>query len=394
MMISSLARLPEHLDIAIVGGGPVGAALALALCDSGLVVAVLEARSEPVGADPRGLALSYGSIDALDKLGVWRQIGDGTAIETVHVSQRDGFGHATLSCDELRLPALGYVVNYSSLARACEQALQDGPCHYVTGVALDEIKLLSGYAALRVRQGGEVRLLTAGLVVVADGGKGLTQLPGIERREHDYGQHAIVCNVRSDKPHRGVAYERFDVDGPMALLPHGDGFALVWTRDSAVAPEWLALTDEVFIERLQQAFGDRAGRFVGAGPRVAFPLALKRLVQPVTTRTALIGNAAQVLHPVAGQGFNLGLRDALDLALEIKACPRGEIGNSDMLQRYQRRRARDVTATTAFTDSLIKLFGLHGSLLSTARGTGLAALDLLPAARRRFTQHMVFGSGK
>ncbi|WP_137937280.1 FAD-dependent monooxygenase [Chitinivorax sp. B] len=392
-MANRIASLPEHLDVAIVGGGPVGAALALSLQGQGLIVGVFEARASLPSQDPRALALSWGSVQTLQGLDVWHPIPQATAIETVHVSQRQGFGHATLSHTELDVPALGYVVNYGDLAGALNAALAAAPIHFHTGVQLDMVKPLAGYVALRLNQGHVQKLVTASLLVVADGGKGLTELPGIERRHQDYGQHAVVCDVRTDQPQQHIAYERFSDDGPMALLPRGEGYALVWTCRSEAVEACLALSDTAFLTQLQARFGNRAGQFVSVGARAAFPLALRRLVSPISVRTVLIGNAAQVLHPVAGQGFNLGLRDAMALAKVVKESKRDELGSRNMLNRYAKRRALDATSTTAFTDGLIKLFAMPGSAASTARGSGLALLDMVPAARKRLTQHMVFGAG-
>ncbi|MBB5019237.1 2-octaprenyl-6-methoxyphenol hydroxylase [Chitinivorax tropicus] len=392
-MTNQIAQLPDHLDIAIVGGGPVGAALALSLQDAGLHVAVLEARAGEPKPDPRALALSWGSVQTLERLGAWQGLQESTPIKTVHVSQRSGFGHATLSCEELDVPALGYVVNYGDLAGALHRRLLQAPVHYQQGVQLDTVKALPGYVAMRLNQGHKQKMVTASLLVVADGGKSLTTLPGIERRMQDYGQHAVICDVRTDQAQRWVAYERFSEQGPMALLPRGEGFTVVWTCGNDEVEACMALSDEVFLAQLQGRMGDRAGRFISTGPRASFPLALRRLVSPVGVRTVLIGNAAQVLHPVAGQGFNLGLRDAIALADVVASTARDTLGTQPMLNRYAKVRKLDATTTTAFTDSLIKLFALPGSLASSARGSGLALLDLVPAARKRFTQHMVFGAG-
>jgi 2-octaprenyl-6-methoxyphenol hydroxylase len=382
----------DHYDVLIVGGGPVGAALALKLQGQGLDVALVEARASVPGDDPRALALSWGSCDELMQLGVWQHVAQRTPIETVHVSQQGALGRVRLSHEEMQLPALGYVVNFGDLHAALHQALLTSDVDYLTGAQLQEIKTLAHYAVAKVDVHGASKMITAQLVVLADGGRSVEMLPQIKRYSRAYQQQAVIADVFADKPNGGVAYERFSQSGPIAMLPRGEGFALVWTQTEENAPTVLAWDDATFLQQLQQAFGDRAGKLVKVGPRSAFPLYLRQLNNNVAQRVALIGNAAQALHPVAGQGFNLGLRDALDLAKLILTTPRPRIGDAAMLQQFSQRRRLDANLTVGFTDLLIQVFDEHPTWLQRTRSVGLLALDLLPGVRRFFTNRMIFGT--
>lgn len=384
--------MTDHADLVIVGGGPVGAALALALRGSGLDVVVLEAQADfSLRPDPRTLALSYGSRQLLQRLGVWDALPAPTPIETIHVSQRGGFGRATLTAEGTGVPALGYTVNYSALNAALPRALLAGGIPCLTGATVRQVRSMAEYGVAEFDWHGERRLMTAKLLALADGGRSLAGAKGIEYRSRDYGQTAVACEVRADRPHRNIAYERLTPVGPMALLPLPDGFALVWATGPEEAETLLGLDDDAFLRRLQASFGDRAGRFASTGPRSRFPLALKRATA-LAPRLALIGNAAQVLHPAAGQGFNLGLRDAWELAREIRHTGPDELGADAMLARYRARRSRDVTGAVAFTDALVRVFSSDHPPLRHGRGLALAALDMLPPAKRFVAGKMIWGA--
>ena len=236
------------------------------------------------------------------------------------------------------------------------------------------------------------RAITARLLVLADGGANAARIPGIAFEEKDYGQVAVVAPVRTDRGHGGRAYERFTPTGPMALLPVDDRFALVWTAAPSRARQLLALPDAAFAEELQAAFGDRAGRFVECGPRASFPLRLRTVNTPVALRTALVGNAAQALHPIAGQGLNLGLRDACELAGAICAARAEELGGVAMLNADRDARRRDAGRGVAFTDFLVSTFADNGRVVKWGRGLALAALDLFPPARRALARRMIDGA--
>ena len=212
--------IPNHVDVLIAGGGPAGGALALALKDSGLAVMVLEANSDfSRPADPRALALSQGAKILLQRLGVWRAIDGPSPIETIHISQRGGFGRAVLRAAECGLPALGHVVNYSALSMALHQALAANCEHYLTGATVHAVKSTPGFALAEFSHAGQLHEVTASLLVLADGGRSLAQVRGVERQVVDYGQTAVICHVTSALPHRNTAYERFTPYGPLALLP-------------------------------------------------------------------------------------------------------------------------------------------------------------------------------
>ena len=378
-----------HYDLAIVGGGPVGAALATALDGSGLSVAVLEARARLEARDPRAIALSQGARLILERLGAWDRLdGKATPIETIHVSQRGGFGRAELAANELGVPALGYVAEYGDLYGALVAQLMATGTQVLTGAQVQAVKATGAYGVVEYQQEGEARLLTANLVVLAEGGRGL---PASRQEVKDYGQTAVVCTVVTEQPHAHRAYERFTPEGPMALLPLHAGYALVWTVPQAKAQRILGLDDAAFLAELQAHFGDRQGRFATASARAAFPLRLVTAKPEQGPRILRIGNAAQTLHPVAGQGFNLGLRDAWKLAQLAWDTPKEQLGGAGFAAAYQASRRTDVRAGLAMTDLLVELFSNDHALLRLGRGAGLALLDLVPLLKTVFARKMMFG---
>jgi len=242
-------------------------------------------------------------------------------------------------------------------------------------------------------RGGAQQDLAARLIAIADGGAKL----GLARvKTRDYQQTALVCTVASEQPHRNRAFERFTPGGPLALLPTQHGWSLVWTATPDFADELAALPDAGFCKRLTAALGVKSGAAFGAfrvlTRRQVFPLVLKYATHPVAPRTVLIGNAAQTLHPVAGQGFNLGLRDAWELARMIIERGAADPGASELLNDYCTQRRCDRTATILFTDSLIQLFSKDIPLLSPMRGSGLAALGSMPPAKNFLARRMMFGA--
>jgi 2-octaprenyl-6-methoxyphenol hydroxylase len=378
----------ERADIVVVGAGPVGAAFALALRDSGLSVLLLEARSGR-SADRRSLALSCGSRLLLQRLGVWERIAARTPIESIHVSQRAGFGRSLLTAADAGLPALGYVVPYADLHLALSAQLPACPHTRV----YDDTDVLDiapdGDAALvRCRSGEQTWAARCALAVLADGGT-LAQ-SAAAHRGRDYAQSALVANVATDRPHANRAYERFTPFGPIALLPAGTGFALVWTARPDEADRLLALDDGAFLRALQGAFGERAGGFRQCTARAVYPLALRVAGTPRCARVVLLGNAAQTLHPVAGQGLNLGLRDAWQLAQFAQAAP-AEVGTQPFLERFRRARRPDRLGTIALTDLLVTGFSNDLAPLRWLRGFGLTFLDALPPAKKAFIERMTFG---
>jgi len=385
----------DHYDIVIIGGGPVGMALALALRDTGVSNLLLEARGLPEkDEDPRPLALSHGSRLILHRLGVWGELTQNTPINTIHISSRGSFGKTVLTPEDADVPALGFVVNYHDLFCSMHKRLTENKSDYFAGATVTQLDTdeNSGYVIFN-HQGKEAKV-SAKLLVLADGGQLAKQIPDITYQTYDYQQWAIVANVQAEKKQTGIAYERFTIDGPVALLPNGDDFALVWTVSPEAVKEITALNDAGFLTRLHQHFGDRLGKFINAGKRTAFPLALKYATPTTTQRIALIGNAAQTLHPVAGQGFNLGLRDAYELTCEIINTQNTalEIGTQTMLSSYRQRRFIDSNAGRIFTDSLIKLFSNENKIIKHACGAGLSTLNCIPPLKRFVARRMIFGA--
>lgn len=378
--------MPDY-DVLIAGGGPVGAALALAL--RGCSVALLEARPEDAAPlDPRPIALSHGSKLILERLGVWDLLQPATPIARIHISQRGGFGQVELDQREAGLPALGYVVDYGRLARQLSARLPSA-CHYLRGASALTINAEADAACVEYRLADAVVRSTARLVAVADGGA----LKGFARaRTHDYHQAAVTAEVVTSRPHRNIAYERFTPEGPLALLPSGERLALVWSTRPTRAQELCVMAEHEFLANLQQAFGQRLGSFEAAGSRACFPLALKVTEGPPVSRTVMIGNAAQTLHPVAGQGFNLGLRDAWELASAVNSAASCEIGAPSMLATFAARRRIDRGGGIWFTDILVRLFSNDVGPLKLARGIGLALLGAVPPAKDFVVRRMTFGA--
>jgi 2-octaprenyl-6-methoxyphenol hydroxylase len=331
------------------------------------------------------LALSYGSRQILERLGAWGRF-DATPIETIHISHQGGFGRTVIRAGDYGLPALGYVTEAAAVASALQDTLArrgiearyDSRVESATASATDVVLRIDGpdgTATLNV-------MLVAHVEGSADG-EGLLQ--------RDYAQQAVITVVRTAEPHRGLAYERFTPQGPLALLPHRDRYAVVYTAPTAAAQRLLELDDDAFLQTLQAHFGTRLS-FVSAAPRAAFPLALRARREPVATRCVWLGNSAQTLHPVAGQGFNLALRDVWSLAELLREPMAADPGQATVLARYAATRRMDRGSVIGFTDTLIRVFGSGNPLLAAARGGGLALLDILPPLREFVAKRMIFGA--
>ena len=373
--------------VLIVGAGPVGAVCALALRQQGIHAQVLEAQPEDARADSRTLALSHGSQLILDRLGVWGRLQDVTPITRIHISQRGALGVTCLSADEVKVPALGYVLPYATLTAALKQALAEANIAVEYGVAVTGIESDAAAATLHADDG---RSMAAPLVVVADGGRG--DAAPAPRLQRDYEQMAVVCEVQTELPHANQAYERFTPQGPAALLPKGDRYALVWTASHADAERIVALDDAEFLAALYRHFGGRQGKFTAASPRKTFPLKLAYVGSTAADRVVRIGNAAQTLHPVSGQGFNIGLRDAWELASLCGDSEPDALGNAAMLAAYARGRRVDVLGGVGFTDFLVRVFSNDIAPLRHARGLGLLALELCPPLKNFVARRMIFGA--
>lgn len=405
-----MSTVAPPAELAVVGGGMVGACLALALADTlasrGRRVVLLEATPPDTGNSPsfdgRTSALSNGSRRILTALGLWDEVAPQAApISRIHVSDRGRFGAARIDASEQGLPAMGYVVPNRALGAAVWKRLQNHP-----GV---ELRAPCRVVGLQ-REAAQVNLLLADgatlaarLVVAADGAQSaVREAAGVAATAEDYGQVALITQIAAGKAHEGVAYERFTTSGPIAVLPLPPALGLqrvatVWTLSPAEAARVRALDDAHFVAELQQAFGWRLGRFTAPGERLAYPLALVQAAALVSERVAVIGNAAQGLHPIAGQGFNLGLRDAITLAecvADAFALPDADPGSAEVLQRYAEWRAADRRLLVRFTDGLVKLFGTSLGPLRAARSLGLSLFDVLPPAKAAMSTLSTGGGGE
>lgn len=387
-----IERLPSHVDILIVGGGPVGALLAQKLSASGHDVLLAEAKST-VGKDPRALAISQASMSTLAQVGLWHADLQATPITKVHVSQAGTFGRTVLAAEDLALPQLGCTVAYQTLAQHALDTLCAGLTPVALGYKVTGIQQLARFAHIKLLDNdGKPEQLTCRLVVLAEGGQLISQLSDIEQTIKSYQQHAVLAKITPRHPHQGIAYERFADDGPLALLPNGTDYTLVWTQTPEQAAARLALTDTDFINEIEQRFADRMTGFTAVTERASWPLALKTLDSVIGKRVVLIGNAAQTLHPVAGQGLNLGLRDADTLAQVLAQTPKNQLGEINSLQRYRQLRARDAGLVTAFTDSLISIFDNSSLPIKHARSLALLAIDQAAWLRKGFAKRMVYGA--
>ena len=354
-------------------------ALALALKLQGIGAEIFEARERAaVRHDARVLALSDGARQILDWLGVWSGLA-ATPIATIHISQRGGFGRSRLRAEELDLPALGWVVAASDLIAALDTAVSAAGIAYRDSTRVGAAPPCVPGTPLR----GQVTVdfaLTAFAEGVVDPAAG---------KRRDYGQHAVLCTVGVAEPHSNVAWERFTGDGPVALLPLGRDYAVVLTCADEILAAVMAQDDAGFLALLQQRFGTRH-RFTSASPRTAYPLGLRYRQETVGARQVWLGNAAQTLHPVAGQGFNLALRDIWELAQALGTA--ADPGAPEVLAAYARGRQADRRGAIGFTDLLIDSFGSDFGPLKHARGAGLLALDLLPPLRSFVAKRMIFGA--
>jgi len=385
----------DAYDLVIVGGGLVGGSLACALAGTRLRVCILEA--VPLGSevqpsyDERVIALSWGSRRIFEGMGLWSAMESGAEpIRHIHVSERGRFGFARLDHREEGVDALGYVAPARLLGRAIQGGLAGADL--LCPARLIGFRVQSDRVDLDVSVDGDSRLVRARLLVAADGGdSGVRKRLGLVPREYDYGHHALISTVTPEYPRSGVAFERFTETGPLAMLPMREGrYSVVWTARAREIPQLLALAEEEFLARLQARFGFRMGRLSHLGRRLAYPIRLMLTREAVHRRLVLIGNAAHTLHPVAGQGFNLGLRDVAALAqvLADAACEGGDPGGEATLDAYRRFRGHDQATIALVTDALARTFVNPLPPVRWARDLGMLGVDLTPGLRhllaRRF----------
>ncbi|HEX4499739.1 MAG TPA: 2-octaprenyl-6-methoxyphenyl hydroxylase [Scandinavium sp.] len=380
------------MSVIIVGGGMTGATLALAISHLSagkvpvhLIEAVAPDSQQHPGFDARAIALAAGTCQQLVRVGIWQAIRDcATAIRTVHVSDRGHAGFVTLEADDYHLPALGQVVELHDVGQRLFELLRKAP-----GVTLHCPARVDSFT--RSQQSVEVTLdngnvLTGKMLVAADGSRSaLGEQCGIAWQQQPYEQLAIIANVSTAVPHDGRAFERFTEHGPLAMLPMSDGrCSLVWCHQLENRDEVLSWSDERFCNELQQAFGWRLGRITQSGSRNVYPLSLTTANRAISHRMALVGNAAQTLHPIAGQGFNLGLRDVMSLAEMLAQA--NDPGDYALLSQYQQRRTDDKSATIGVTDGLVHLFANRWAPLVAGRNVGLMAMELFTPARDALAQ--------
>jgi len=371
----------EPINILIVGAGPVGMTLHLALAAGGQKSLLLDRRPRTAQQDdPRALALSHGARQLLEQIDAWPNR-TATPIETIHVSQKDGFGRTLIQRSDYDLPALGYVVRYSDLAGALAAQLP-------ADALLDAAEILAiepadDHVTVSLRHAGQLRTITTRLLVHAEGTPG--DDPGVKVSAYD--QHAVIAEITPQPGHNRRAWERFTPDGPLALLPLGEAYSVVFTLPPAKADAVMAMDDAAFTTALQTQFGQRM-RFAKPGPRSRFPLALRLRDTLVKGNEVWIGNTAQTLHPVSGQGFNLGIRDAWQLAEILLA----DGIDTNSLTRYAASRRLDRQGSAFFTDQIVRAFSNDFAPLKLARGLGLLALDLCPPARHFVAKRMIWGA--
>lgn len=377
----------EVHDVAIVGGGLVGASLAAGLAASGRRVALIEAASPPASApswDERCIAINHASQRIFAALGVWDALAPEAApILSTHISEQGRFGVARFSAAEAQLEALGYNVPLRAIGQTLwARMLALGHTQLHCPARLESLQVADDAVELRLAEGACLR---ARLVIAADGaGSRVRELLNVTHARRDYAQSAIVTAVRTRRPHRGCAYERFTPDGPIALLPKGqepNRCSLVWTTPATEVDARMAWRDDVFIAHAEAAFGERLGEFVELGRRQAYPLARVMSDQLRAPRTLFIGNAAQSLHPVAAQGFNLGLRDVA-AAIEMLVEAGDDCGDEALLRDYEARRAQDRQRVADFTDQIVRVFSNRVPGLRGLRHLGLLALDLAPPIKQ------------
>ncbi len=376
----------------------VGLSLAAALAGVPLDVAVIEPvapdADEQPSFDARTTALSAGSRRVLEGIGVWRGIaGAATPIRRIHVSEQGAFGTASLTAAEQGIASLGYTIENRLLGLALRERVAAAPRLSLVASRVRGLQARDDAVLLETDGGGSI---AARLVVAADGAQSAVRKAlGIGAGVSDYGQHAIVAHVDTTRFHDYTAYERFTPSGPVAVLPIAEGrSAVVWTLAPDAAARVLALPDAAFIAELQRAFGLRLGRFTRVGRRQSYPLALTRSEGLTAPRAVILGNAAQALHPVAAQGFNLALRDVAMLAELLAEADGGDPGSPALLERYAAWRAPDRDAVIRFTDSLVRGFGLPSAPLRALRGGGLAVFDLLRPVKHAFARRTMGLAGR
>lgn len=377
----------QQFDIVIAGGGMAGSTLAVALLQANpaLKLAIIEQQAEQISNasfDSRSIALAAASVELLAQWGLWAELaGKACAIAHIQVSDRGHFGKTQLSAAEYRQEALGYVLEVEPFGAVLFNKLaQYKQLQRFAPNSISAITTTQQQQLLTLNDG--TRLQTT-LLVIAEGGLSPSRaLAGFTVQERRYQQYAVIANLALAQGHQHTAFERFTEHGPIALLPlNAQRYSLVYTVDEAAVNRVMQLDDAAFIEHIQQAFGYRAGIFTAAGRRASYPLSLRVSGDIVRHRTALLGNSLHNVHPIAGQGFNLALRDIAELVRQLSAAPE-DIGGYAMLRGYQLARQRDINTVTTATDALVRIFSNRSRLMALARNSGLLAMTLCDELKR------------
>lgn len=382
-------------DVLIVGGGMVGASLAVALKSLKLKLGLIEAYNFGVAEQPsyddRSIALSYGSSRIYQGIGIWDKLRSGVeSIQHIHVSDRGHFGATRLDAAKENVPALGYVVESRVLGKLLYTELATGEIEQIVPAKVFAVEQDADCVKVSIERDGVVDTLTTRLLIVSDGANSsVRDMLGIGVNRSEYRQTALIANVTTAEPHRNTAYERFTPQGPLALLPLTEGrYSLVWTHRDEDVDATMQLDDAAFLRKLQEVFGYRQGAFVKVGQRATFPLVLQKSVCEVAGRAVVIGNSSHALHPVAGQGLNLGLRDVATLAdlLAEAAATGADTGRAELLKAYEQHRQPDYVTVVRYTDSLVRIFSNDFAPLGHARAGGLLAVDRVPLLRHWITR--------
>jgi len=387
-------------EVIIVGGGMVGLSLALMLAKANIAVKLLEAIQYPnyddanlapyhSSFDARNSALSRRSVQIYQELGLWEALQEhAVPILEVHITEQGSFGKARLQAEQEKVESFGQVIENAWLGRVLLTQVRAEPLiELIDGVKVTSLNQDADLAYLEAQRGDELLQLQSKLVIAADGRDSFCRKAlGIGVDEHDYDQVAIVTTVQTSKPHNHVGFERFSPLGPLALLPLPGEYrrSVVWPVKNGTEHEWLGEdNDQHFLDALQQTYGDRAGKFQKTGRRFSFPLSQVLAEKQAVGRVVLMGNAAHTIHPVAGQGFNLCMRDAYVLVRYLKEqlAQQADLGDAAMLQDYEKSRLTDQQRVIKFCDSVVRGFSNQNPVLKLLRNTGLIAFDTIPGIK-------------
>ena len=386
--------MAKQFDVVVIGGGLAGAscALSVAKTNPALNIAVVEANQVTgdyhPSFDDRSIALAQQSVEYLQSLNLFEQNAPYTAaIKKVSVSDRGHFGKAHINCDEFAKPSLGYVVEVNPFGRALHQRLTQSNITLLCPDSVTAIDQTLHSNTLALKSGEQ---LNAALLVIADGAQSPTRnLLGLGFNTQPYEQGAIIANVEVAGGHNNHAFERFTQNGPMALLPmNNNRYSLVWCMSQDQVEQHMALNEQDFISALQSAFGYRAGQFTKVGMRTSYPLVYGQVESLTAHRTVVIGNAAHAIHPIAGQGFNLGLRDVQVLSNLIANSQHG-LGSYAFTREYSKKRSDDIKTVMSLTDALVRLFSNSSRVLALGRSIGLFSMDLFPALKAPLAKQLM-----